>query len=74
MKRMFSMLFSILAVLFMLIFALTSCVPTDGLNEYKKELDDTMILVEELEDEVEVLESALKELQSQIDTICPVED
>ena len=63
-----------LVILLVLTFTLTSCVSTDGLNEYKRELDDVKILVEELEDEVEALELALEELQSQIDDMTPIND
>ena len=57
-----------------MIFGLTSCVSTDGLNEYKKDMDDAEILIEELQDEVEALKLDLEELQLQIDTICPIEE
>ena len=63
-----------LLVLITLTLGLTSCVSSDGLNEYKRDLDDAEILIEELQDEVEVLKSSLQELQLQIDTTCPIQD
>lgn len=64
----------LLILLFVIVIAVSGCVPTDTLNEYNREVNELESIIQELEEEIDSLEITVEELQSELDDISAVID